>query len=241
MAIHSADGLSYFLSLSIEHKRFLGSIRHWKNLKIAFDEDLVWIRDLDLLQVDSVEVKTIPYKEIYYQSGDWLFLRGSFLPHKKVPRLLWSPIQRGLSIELPTFNHNFFELRSEAQIRIVPSTQEKEIYGLLVPMHHFQHYVETAPAIRLKNLSWIVIEDQALILGSPLLPLQGKTFWRRKNFLLPAGFDLELPILADTINELLNEGEQSWIVWEESGNYYKVDKHLFRPLTISSMRLTITK
>jgi len=239
MAIHSPDSLSYFLLLAREHERFLGTIRHWRNLQIGFDEGYIWIRDLNLMQVDSVEVKSIPYKEIYYQSGDWLFLKGSMLPDRRLPRLLWSPIQRGLAIELPAFNHNYFGLDSKAEIRIVPSVKENESCGLLVPVYQLQTYMETAPAIRLKNLSWVVIEDQALILGTPLLPLRGKTFWKRNNFLLPAGFDLELPILTDTINELINIDQQCMIVWNEAGEYFSIDKSFFQSLSISSFRLTI--
>lgn len=240
MAIHSSDRVNYFLSLPLQHKDFLGEIRHWGNLKIGFEDDLIWIKDLNLVQIDSVEVKSIPYKEIYYASGDKLFLKGSLLPSRRIPSLLWSPIHRGLSLELPRSNHNYFRVASKANVRIVTSAVEKESYGLLVAIDELQKFIETAPSIRLKNLRWVIVDNKALILGNPLLPLNGDVFWKRDNFLLPSGFDLELPILTSTIAELINKEQDHWIVWNKEGSYYAIDKRLFSPLSISSFRLTIT-
>jgi hypothetical protein len=242
MAIDPSNDITYFLSVAVGHKDYLGAIRHYSNLKIAFEEGLVWVKDLTSVQLDSIEVKSIPYKQLYYSSGPKLFLKGSLLPSRGVPSLLWTPIERGLPVRLPSFNHNYFGIQDKAGIRVIASVNEVEAIALMVDLQLLENYLETAPAVRLKNLSWTIVEDRkALILGTPLLPLQGKVFWRRDDFLLPAGYDLELPVLCDTIHKELNPGKEHWIIWNKDDSYKKLDKRLFRPLSIYSFRLSSKK
>jgi hypothetical protein len=240
MAVDSANGLNYFLSLPAQHKDLLYSIRHWQNLKIAFDEDLVWVKELNFFQVNSIEVKSIPFKELYYLSENRLFPKGSLLPGTNVPSLLWTPIERGLPIERPSYNHNYFGITEKIKIRLKPSEKEQEAFGLLVSMDTLSAYLETAPAIRLKNLSWVLIDDNSLILGFPLLPLQGSVYWRRDNFLLPVGFDFEFPILSDVINNFLSDDSNYWVVWSAENRFLKINKQSLKPLSISSFRLSTT-
>jgi hypothetical protein len=240
MAIDPSNGINYFLSVAVEHKDYLGAIRHWSNLKIAFEEDLVWVKDLTSVQLDSIEIKSIPYKQLYYSSGPKLFLQGSLLPSRNIPFLLWTPIKRGLPVRLPSFNYNYFGIQDRASIRVIASANEVEAFALMVDMKALGGYLETAPAIRLKNLSWAIVEDRkALILGMPLLPLQGEVFWRRNDFLLPAGYDLELPALSGMISEELNREKNQWIVWNKDGSYGKLNRKGFKPLSIYSYRVSI--
>lgn len=240
MALDPSNGLNYFLCIAAEHAHYLAAIRHWNNLKIAFDEKVVWIKELSAVQADTVEVKSIPYKELYYASGHKLFLKGSLLPERNIPSLLWTPIERGLPVKLPAFNHNFFGIHSKAIVGLIPSDEEKEAHGLIVDLSTLQTYIETAPAIRLKGLHWAIIDNkQAIILGNPLLPLQGQVFWQMDDFLLPAGYRLELPVLAGTLNDILNANNDHWIVWNTDSSYWKIHKQALRPLSISSARASI--
>ncbi|MGB8191504.1 MAG: hypothetical protein WCF67_06270 [Chitinophagaceae bacterium] len=240
MALDTSNGLSYFLCIATEHSHYLAAIRHWSNLKIAFEEELVWIKDLSAIQADSIEVKSIPFKELYYSSGHKLFLKGSLLPDRNIPSVLWTPIERGLPVRLPAFNHNFFGIENKAGVKIVKSVEEREGYALMVNMSTLSDYIEKAPAVRLKGLGWAMVDgDKALILGNPLLPLQGEAFWRMNDFLLPAGYQLELHALADTLNELLNAEKDQWIIWNTDGSYWKINKQDVRPLSISSVRAIV--
>jgi hypothetical protein len=67
MANNAADNLNYFLLLEEDHQLFLGGIRHWNNLKVGFDEQGIWIKDFDYAQIQSTEVKIIPYKKVFYE------------------------------------------------------------------------------------------------------------------------------------------------------------------------------
>lgn len=239
MAVYSSNSLSYFLSLPVEHKDLLYAIRHWQNLKIGFDGKFVWVKELDSFQADSVEVKSMPYKRLFYPFENRLFPKGSLLPDSIIPSVLWSPIDRGLQIERPSYNHNFFGLNEKIRMSLVPSDQEQEPVALLTPTAMLHRYIVKAPAVRLKNIRWTRIEEQSFLLGFPLLPLQGEVYWRRADFLLPVGFDFEFPLLSPVMNKALNKNKDSLVGWTKQNEFFMLDQQALKPLSISSFRLSV--
>jgi hypothetical protein len=240
MAVDPSDNVNYFVSVPLVHKEYLGGIRNWENLRVGFEEDLIWIKDFHSLQVDSIELKTIPFKTIYYLSGNKLFLQGSLLPERNIPSLLWTPIEKALPVTLPAFNHNYFGLHDSFAVKLVRSDVERDAYGLIVSLKDLEAFILSAAAIRLQHLTWAMLDDeQAIILGRPILPLHGSVFWRDQHFLFPAGYQLQLSTISDILQKRLNEEEESWIVWNSNGEYWKLNKSLLKPLSISSFRLSL--
>ncbi|PIF30643.1 hypothetical protein CLU81_1083 [Flavobacterium sp. 9] len=231
----------YFLEIKKEHKDFLGSIRHWDNLKIAFEADVVWVKDFLQEQINAPEIQQIPYKKVYELKENLLFEYGNLLPSKKLPSgLLWTPILRALPVSLSKFNHNFFGIDHQLQITIKASEEVKEACALLVDYDELKLYIETAPRYRLESLQWIVIDKSALIIGNPLLPIKGKTYWLADNFLLPTGYNFEWFALAKTFQEKLNPSGENLILWNTDNSYSSIPKIKIRPLSISSFRLTFS-
>ncbi len=240
MAKDPASDLTYVLEIEAQHVDMLGQIRHWPQLMIAGEAGIYWVKELTQRQIDTVEIKTIPFKKIFYLRDNRLFPYGSQLPVKKLPSaLLWTPLVRALSVSLPGFNHNYFGIGSTLEIGLIPSEKEQEVLGLRTPLDILAAYIESVPAIRLKNLQWVIREESAIILGTPLLPLPGETYWRKGCFLLPAGYDFEFPALADTLEKQINPEKMDWLVWQKDARYFSISKYLFQPLSISSVRRSI--
>ena len=241
MAEDPYHDITWFLEIDQQHLDYLGPIRHWAELKIAAEPGTYWIKGLSPEQLDSVEIKSIPFKRIFYAKGHLLFPHGGAVPVRKLPTsLLWTPLERGLSLNLPSFNHNYFGIRERVRPRLVPSKREEPAAALLTTIALLESYILSAPSIRLKPLSWVMIDDQALILGKPLLPLPGDTWWEKDDFLIPAGLDWEWAVLAETLNRELNGDSVCWLLWDANANYVPIGKEQFRPLSISSFRRSIT-
>ncbi|WP_337966708.1 hypothetical protein [uncultured Flavobacterium sp.] len=231
----------YFLEIKKEYKDFLGSIRHWDNLKTAFEADVVWVKDFLQEQINAPEIQQIPYKKVYELKENLLFEYGNLLPSKKLPSgLLWTPILRALPVSLSKFNHNFFGINHQLQITIKASEEVKEACALLVDYDELKLYIETAPRYRLESLQWIVIDKSALIIGNPLLPIKGKTYWLADDFLLPTGYNFEWFALAKTFQEKLNPSGENLILWNTDNSYSSIPKIKIKPLSISSFRLTFS-
>ncbi len=237
MAKDFTNDISFYLSLKLLQKKHLGAIRIWQNLKIGFDGDTIWLKDLTFEQTQSVEVNSIPYKKIYYTQGGKLFLQNSLLPSQNIPSLLWTPIERGLPVTLPDFNHNYFGNEQKVNIQLIATEQEQEAIAMITSLENLRLFVENAPAIRLQNLKWIIIDNiNAIVLGSPVLPIRGEMFWRDDNFLIPVGFDFDLSILKQSLAKLINPNQENWVVWQADGTYFLIPKNTFNQLSISSFR-----
>lgn len=240
MAKDAANNLSYYLAISEDKINHLGAIRKWNNLKAAFDKGLIWIKDFDYAQINSVEVKSIPEKQIFYERQGRLFLLNSLLPECIVPSLLWTSIERALPVKLPSFNHNYFGLKQEVAVRLVPSDHEIKTVASIVKIQALKAYLETAPEVRLRPLKWVLLNsDRALILGSPQLPVSGEVFWQQGRFLIPAGFNFDLVLLADELANRIDRDQDHWIMWNSEITYALIRKTDFMPLSLSSFTLSI--
>lgn len=236
MEEYASNDINY-LKINKEDINLLGYIRHWKNIQIAFQGNFVWVKNISNEQLKEIAIQRIPSKKVYYQNATKLFLKESLLPDCPIPNLLWTPIASGLPVQLPLFNHNYFGVEDLLNIQIVASLEEQPVLGMLTTFEQLQTFIETAAAVRFRTLSWTIIEeDQLLILGQPLLPIQGKTYWQQQQSLIPTGYDFNYPSLSRSIGQSIDKESNNWIVWNIDSQCFKIPKTAFHPLTLSSFR-----
>lgn len=241
MATDTSNTINYYLCLKKEQIEHLGSIRLWSNLKAAFEGTKIWVTGFEQYQIESLEVKTIPYKTIFDEHDGKLHLHNSLLPERNIPSLLWTKIDRALPIELPSLNHNFFGIEEQISMQLIASETEAPAIAMVTSVDRLKAYIETAPSIRLQNLKWAVLENnEVFILGQPLLPITGNVFWQRADFIIPVGFDFELSLLVNTLNNVLNTGRKSLIIWNKDSSYFKIGHTDLQRLSLSSFRQTFT-
>lgn len=229
----------YLLEIDKKHKQLLLAIRHWDTIRIAFTETAIWLKDFSAEQLHSPELLKIPYITVFEVKDNMLFVKGSLLPSKKMPSaLLWTPIQKALPVVLPGLNHNFFGIHEKIDIQIIRSQVEREAFALLATVDDVNKYVENAPQTRLERLQWVVLENKILILGVPLLPIKGDSFWKINDAILPTGYDFELAILSEVIAGKLNPDSDCLMLWQQDSTCVKIPKDNIMPLSISSFRQT---
>ncbi len=242
MAEDITNDLNYYLEIEESRRVDLGTIRAWQNLKVATAKGKLWLTGFDREQINAVEVKSIPYKTLYKVQKGKLYLLDSLLPDRNIPNLLWTPIERALPVELPSLNHNYFGVEEQMKMDIVPSENESEAIAMLTNIQSLKQYIKTAPKVRLNPLKWVVLNgEDILIVGKPILPIQGITYWRYNNFLLPTGFDFDLYSLKQNLEKRLNPNPTHWIIWNEDNNYFDIEKNKLKPLSLSSFRQTTEK
>ncbi len=240
METNAANDIGYYLLIDAANKADLGYLRQWSNIKIGFDGNAVWAKDLDYVQVNSTEVRTMPYKTIYYASGSKLFLLNSKLPDRNIPALLWTPIDRAIPVSLPSFNHNYFGIQEKVSVQLVPSDTERVASAVITTIAVLGQYMATAPAIRLQGIKWAILNaDKVLLVGTPMLPLTGDTYWQNNNFLMPSGYDLDLHLMKTAINNQLNPDGDNLVVWNSDSSYFLVEKDDLQPLSLSSFKTSM--
>lgn len=240
MAEHPANFINYLFSIESQHRDYLGQIRHWSNLKMASDGTLLWVKDLTERQLNNLALQSIPFKQLYYEKEGLLFRLGERVPLRKQPSLLWSPITKMLPIELPVGNYNFFGFEEKFEIRLKQTAAERPAFGILASLTDLHDYIETAAAIRLEALQWVILKQHLVfIVGAPLLPIKGFTYWQKGDFLLPTGFEFELEILTADICKKVNASSENWVLWNKDASYILLPKSALKPLSIGSFRLSV--
>lgn len=217
----------------------LGSVRDWKNIQIALEEEVIWLKGFTAEQAASPEIQQLPNLLLYELREGLLFRKEALVPSKKVrTALLWTPIDQALRLTFPLSNNNFFGIDEKITVRLKPGEEVQPAVALLSPMAEIKDLIITLPKFKLEKIDWTVINNRALFLGTPLLGFPGKTYWTKDGHLLPAGFDFEFKNISILLQKKYNEMLDQWLVWNEDGSYISVNKNDFRKLSVSSFRLT---
>jgi hypothetical protein len=241
MAENASDTISYYFKMDKANLDDLASVRHWSQLKVAFDGPELWVTGFDEVLIESKEVKIIPFKELYYSQSGKLFPLRSHLPCGTLKGLLWTPIERALPLTKPAYNNNYFGSDEKIKIKLTSKEHETAASAMITTIASLLQYIEKSPAVRLKSLSWCLLnDDKVMIMGEPLLPITGKVYWMREHFIFPAGFDLEFPLLQKKINTYINPENEYWIVWNEDGSYAPIERNFLERLSLGSFRSSLT-
>ncbi|AZA92397.1 Uncharacterised protein [Chryseobacterium nakagawai] len=240
MAENSSDDIKEFWAeLSRTDDDYLGSIRDWKNVHVATDDEIIWLKGFTEEQTLSSEIHQLPNFLLYELRDGLLFKKEALVPSKKMRTgLLWTPIDKALRLTFPASNQNYFGIREKIQIRLKESKEEHSVIALISVITEVKQSIVTLPKFRLDKIEWTVIEEKVLFLGTPLLSLPGKTYWTKDGHLLPSGFDFEFKNLSKLLQQKYNKMSDGWLLWDEEGNYLEIKKTDFRPLSVSSFRLT---
>jgi len=240
MAKDSSDCLKEFLAeIPRADEDFLGLLRDWKNVQIALEEDVIWLKGFTGEQAVSSEIQQLPNLRLYELREGLLFRKDALVPSKKMrTALLWTSIDKALRLTFPTFNPNFFGIDEKIQVKLKQSEEEHSATALLSPIKEIREAVTGLPKFKLEKIEWIVINDQALFIGEPLLSLPGKTFWSKDGHLLPSGYDFEFKNLSSLLQRKYNAGHDQWLLWNENGSVLFLNKEDLRKLSVSSFRLT---
>lgn len=240
MAKDSPDRLKEFRAeIPRAYEDFLGSVRDWKNIHIAVEEDVIWLKGFTEEQAVSSEIQQLPDFLLYELRDGLLFRPDALVPSKKMrTALLWTPIDKALRLTFPTFNPNFSGIDEKIEVKLKPSDGEHPATALLSSIKEIREAVIALPKFKLEKTDWIVINDQALFIGHPLLSLPGKTFWSKDGHLLPSGYDFEFKNLSSLLQSKYNTARDQWLLWNENGNVLVLNKEDFRKLSVSSFRLT---
>lgn len=217
----------------------LGSVRDWKNIQIAREEEVIWMKGFTGEQAVSPEIQQLPNCLMYELREGLLFRKNALVPSKKVrTALLWMPIDQALRLTFPISNNNFFGIDEKITVRLKPTEEVQPAVALLSSVAEIKDLMITLPKFKLERMDWTVINSKALFLGTPLLSFPGRTYWTKDGHLLPSGFDFEFKNVSVLLQKKYNEALSQWLVWNEDGTYISVHKNDFRKLSVSSFRLT---
>ena len=241
MATNLSDDVSWLLEIGERNVDLLRPIRHWPHLAMSVVDGVVWVKGLRPEDLENGLLRSIPFARLFYLREGNLYPPGGLMPLKQLPAgLAWRPFSKSLPLRFPSFNHNYFGIGERLPVRLVASASEQPAAALLVPVDMLRRYALTASAIRFRPLQWVVLENEALVFGAPLLPLPGVVFWQLGVHLLPAGYRFEFPALAEAIGRRLCPTSGDRLFWEPDGSCLVLGDEAIIPLSTGSIRMTTT-
>lgn len=240
MAKDPSDRIKEFWAeLPRKDEDFLGSIRDWKNIQLAVDDEVIWLKGFTDEQAVSPEIQQLPDFLLYELRDGLLFRKDALVPSKRVrTALLWNPIDKVLRLTFPVLNHNFFGIDEQVQVRLKASEEEQPAIALWCSMADIKDTIVALPRFKLERIQWTTIGNKALFLGTPVLSFPGQTYWAKDGHLLPAGFDFEFRNMSSLLQRKYNTNQDQWLLWNENGSVLPINKTDFRELSVSSFRLT---
>jgi hypothetical protein len=241
MATTSGNSVN-ILTINTKDSHLLTELYVYDFLEIANQENIVWVKNIPEGLIKTAIIQRIPSQCMYSTNEGLLYPYGKQIPIGDLPDLAWQAIQQKLTVMLPSINPNYFGVEASVVVKLMPSKAAEKGLFLLVTLADLEAYLKTVAAWRLDSLSWTVIGHyHALIKGIPMLPLQGKPYWKRGQHILPLGWDLEWPVLSTATAKRLDPSKQHWIFWQKNSQYNLIPKAHFKPLSRSSFYFTQEK
>lgn len=168
------------------------------------------------------------------EKSDHLIPLGKQLPTATLPPLSWLPLASLLPITTTKIQENetFF---GHLGFALIPSHKNHPATALRLPFQIFSTWADTAPTPRLAQLTFALSDTQeTLVIGSPLPPLPGQTYYQIHQLLIPCGLALPDFILAQ---DLATSPDQLLLIDHEN-TIHTIPRELCLPATRSTIRTT---
>jgi hypothetical protein len=242
MATNASNSIEFIAHLPTKSKDDFRQIWHLESVQIAKSDDGFWLKGFSQEDLKSTVVRSMLKLKLFELRDNLLFEKENRVPERKMPSgLLWHPIQRALKIDLPSFNENFFEVNGKLNIEFKLSSEEQQVWASIVKFDDLHKYVDSIPNHYFNDVLWCKYgSDQVFLLGTKVLPIISKRYWKFQDLLIPVGYDLKYPFLKQIIIDFKNKSEKDefWI-FNSDEHYIAVPKDQLIPMSRSSVKFTI--
>lgn len=234
--------MAFILVLKQTDRAALAAIRLLPNLEVATEGTDIWLKlplsndglDPKIRQLPLISTFIVDEKQLLYPIG-------GLTPVGRLQPMRWQPLTAFMPVELPV---SILPATTAAavSVKVVPSEKERDAAALMTSAAAWLAYVSTASEVRLKRLKFAVSGDKKVfIMGSPLPPIEGNTYWLDNHIFMPTGFDFALPIVSELIFQSEKLENQTFLCFDTEGGYARLDVLDFVLATRSAVRLSLQK
>ena len=218
------------LVLERKYQDQIGNIRAVEGWSACRQDELIWLKGPLDNKHNQVLIDSLPILASYKLDGqNRLFPDGKLTPVALLEVVEWKTLPEFMPLEMPV-SAIPAQQAPLMPVNLLRSQNPYPAYALQTNFAAWKKYVDGAPQIRLQKLKFVVSTAQeVLIIGDPLPPIPGKTFWLNGNLLVPAGYNFDPPFLGNLLNQKLKPIILSYILFNESGRQNTIAIDLFKP------------
>jgi hypothetical protein len=240
MGADSSSQLTAVLELPVTQIQYLYKLRVLEHLVAAKYDESIFVSGFS--ETDMTEAYNIPFADHYLNRNGNLRKPGHHVPTKTLPAdLNWLPLCEMLPLSLPYCNGDGSTDLDRIPLQLIRDDIEKEPVAMLIGLPALLLYVEQASSIRLESLRWTLLADmnKAFIVGQPLIPLPGITFWRKDRIFIPTGYKINLPIAIPELLGQINLANDEWMIWLSTSEFIRINRKAVTAFSRGSLRLTL--
>lgn len=207
------------LVVAVKFEDQIGNIRTIPNWKAALHLGQIWLKGPLNNGKDQLLLNSMPVMESYeVDEQNHLFPSGSLTPTVIMEEMEWQNLKDFLPVEMPVSALPGV-LDVLMPVKMVRVETQRSAYALKTSLAVWRSYIESAPLVRLQQLSFAFSADQqeVLVIGNPLPAIPGKGYWLNNKLLIPIGFDFNPPLIAELLLSCLDTETASFILFKEDG------------------------
>lgn len=198
----------------------------------------VWLRGPEGGEELALALRRLPGADRYeVLPGGALRVPGKRVPAGALPAGPWVAAADWAAAE-PQAGALPAELTQRVNARLEPAGAERPANLLRVPMAAFAAWAGSAPAARLRALSFAASEDEALVRGEPLPPLPGRAYAESGGIAVPCGRVLLPAAGAAAWRARLALAEGDLALFDDDGSFERIPEAAFVRASRSAARAT---
>lgn len=240
LALPGQPARPWAVRIALADAQSAGALRLRAGVEVLVQGDAVWIRGGTLGEDVETELRKLPCVARYtVLPGDGLIAWEEWIPSGRLPEGSWTPIAAWLK---PTPQDAASPGTPPRKVtpRLVRDASEREAEILVVRGETLAAWAETAPASRLKPLSFAVCEDgRVLVKGKPLPALPGTRHAEEGGIAVPCGWAFEPRIDAAVMREVLGLATGDLALFAEDGTWERVDREALVRTSRSAVRSSL--
>lgn len=211
-----------------------------EDVLVANDALYVWARFSARSQHLMQQAKAMP-AERFVLVDRWLMRDGGRVAVAELPALNWQPIKKVIQFQFPWIG----EAGRLANVQsltwqLARGGIEQPSAASIIEWHTLVQWVDTAPQWRLDKLRYCISQQEgkcfALVLGTPVPPVQSQYLVAKQHVLIPAGMHWLPELEPSLVQRSFDVHSGQWLLWRATDDWSLIDDEMLVPLSRASVR-----
>ena len=194
-------------------------------------------------EADQRRVDCVDGQRFVVEGSHWLVPSGQRVSTSRLEdNLKWKSLDSVLDVSTPAAilaGRAAFDRQPLKLVRVDGKNLTNNSFqadAVIVSVDDLKQWVATASQIRLSQLTWVVRGENALVVGTPIPPIQAIYLQENQRVLVPCGLTWSPEIPVADVRRLFNMSADEWLVWESEDCWSRVAEESLVPLDRASIR-----
>lgn len=211
-----------------------------EDVLVASDTHHVWARFNARSQHLMQQARAMPV-ERFVLVDRWLMREGGRVAVAELPELDWQPIKKVIQFQFPWIG----EAGRLANVQsltwqLTRGGIETPSAAAIIEWNTLVQWVDTAPQWRLDKLRYCISQQagqcHALVLGTPVPPIQSQYLVAKQHVLIPAGMHWLPELEPSLVQQSFDVQSGQWLLWRATDDWCLIDDEMLVPLSRASVR-----